>query len=83
MNLTYTPEHEHFEATKHPIEEEHHLNQTSIFGFHVNFLRCKFGEHGFISELALLVKFDEPDFVHTTNGTPGNQCHWLKEGAFF
>ncbi len=25
------------EPKNHPIEKEHHLNQTSIFGFHVSF----------------------------------------------
>ena len=28
------------EVENHPIEKEHHLNQTSIFGFHVNFPGC-------------------------------------------
>ena len=36
-NITgYTPDNWHVTYKYHPIDEEYHLNQTSIFGFHVS-----------------------------------------------
>ena len=36
----YTLENERLEPKNHLFEKENHLNQTSMFGFHVNFQGC-------------------------------------------
>ena len=38
--LGYTPENEHVDAKNYPIEEENHLNQIFMSGFHVSFRGC-------------------------------------------
>ena len=52
MVKCFTPPKTNMELENHPFEKENHLNQTSVFGFHVSFRGCnlfRYTNHIFFS----------------------------------